>query len=98
MVLLVRNFEYIVRPIKYTLDSCAVVRTDGLYLKLTAEITLLAIWFFSTAVVPSMAFRDVGTLGPAIVVLNDCDICFTFDDCQKHQSLEFSFEEHSPLR
>ena len=98
MVLLVRNVEYIVRPIKYTLDSCAVIRTDGLYLKLTAEITLLAIWFFSTAVVPSMASRNVGTLGHAIVVVNDCDICCTFDDCQKHQSLEFSFEEHSPLR
>ena len=79
MVLLV--VEYIVRPIKYTLDSCAVIRTDGLYLKLTAEITLLAIWFFSTAVVPSMASRNVGTLGHAIVVVNDCDICCTFDDC-----------------
>ena len=98
MVQLVRNFEYIVRPIKYTLDSCAVVRTDGSYLKLRAGITLLAIWFLSTAVVPSMAFRNIGTLGPAIVVLHDCDICSTFDDCLKHQSLESSFEQHIPLR
>ena len=29
VVKLVRNFEYIERPIKCTLDSCAVVRTDG---------------------------------------------------------------------
>ena len=64
----------------------------------SAEITLLAIWFSSTAVVPSMAFRNVGTLGPAIVVLNDYDIGSTFDDCKKHHSLEFSFEQHSPLR
>ena len=26
-----KNFEYIKRPIKCTLDSCAVVRTDGSY-------------------------------------------------------------------
>ena len=63
-----------------------------------AEITLLAIWFSSIAVVPSMGFSNVGTLRPAIVFLNDCDIGSTFDDCQKHQSLKFVFEQHSPLR
>ena len=35
---------------------------------------LLAIWFSSSAVVPSMVFRNVATLEPAMVVLNDCEI------------------------
>ena len=45
-----------------------------------------------------MGSRNVVTLGPAIVVLNDCDIGSTFHHYQKHQSFEFSFEQHSPLR
>ena len=89
------NFEYIELP-KNVLSRTVLLSVRMPHIS-SAEITLLAIWFSSTAVVPSMAFRYVGTLGLAIVVLNDCDICPTFDDCEKHQSLEFSFEQHSPL-
>ena len=47
---------------------------------------LLKIWFSSTAVIPSMLFRNVGALESARVVLSGFDIGPALDDYDEHES------------
>ena len=92
---LVRNFEYIELPIKRTLGHLAVVRKDGSDLK-PSEYSVVGNMIFEYSRRAVNGFQEQRRL--LGTVLNDCDRGSIFDDCQKHQSLEFSFEHYSPLR
>ena len=92
-----RDFEYIELSITCTPRHFAVVRTDGSHLGRSGD-NFVDNMVFQHSRRAFKGLRNMGTLGPAIVVLNDCDTGSTFGDCQKHQSLHFSFEQHILLR
>ena len=94
MVKLVRNFEYIELPIKRNLGHPDFVRKDGSDLK-PSEYNVVGNMTFQYSRRAVNGFQERRLLG---TVPNDCDRGSIFDDCQKHQSLEFTFEQYSPLR
>ena len=93
MVKLVRNFVYIELPIKRILGHPAVVRKEGSDLK-PSEYNVVGNMIFQYSRRAVNGFQERRVLG---TVLNDCDRGSIFDVRQKHQSLEFSFEQYSPL-